>query len=60
MPRRSHKAEAAAAIREDAPFPRPADAVEEVRRHVSEARAQIEKSYRLLDEARAVLRSSSR
>lgn len=39
--------------------PKPArarDVVEEVRRCAEDARAQIEKSYRILDEARVALR----
>jgi hypothetical protein len=34
------------------------DAVEEVRRFAEDARHQIEKSYRILDEARVALRNA--
>ena len=37
---------------------RPRDAVEEVRRFAEDARHQIEKSYRILDEARVALRNT--
>jgi hypothetical protein len=54
MPKRNETSPAARA-----PKPaRPRDAVEEVRRFAEDARHQIEKSYRILDEARVALRNA--